>query len=258
MRLPPAPSAAAASVAARALSRTWRWRVSWAGPATDGPEGREEGAAGGGAPGGWRAVRPPAPLEAAVHALWHEHLLPLAVLHRGEGAVALVSRHRDGEILSRVLEGLGYRTARGSSTRGGGSGLREMIRAGRDGVPLAFTPDGPRGPARTCKPGVIRAAAATGLPVVPTAAAASSGRRLASWDGFLVPAPGATVCVSRGEPIAVPGSGEGGRRGPGAYGNDGPVATVGPELEAWCRRVEGAVEAERRRCEDAVRGRVGP
>jgi lysophospholipid acyltransferase (LPLAT)-like uncharacterized protein len=165
--------------------------------------------------------------------------------------VALVSRHRDGEILARVLDGLGYRTARGSSTRGGDSGLREMIRAGREGAPLAFTPDGPRGPARTCKPGVVRAAAATGMPVVPTAAAASSGRRLGSWDGFLVPAPGATVCVSRGAPIAVPASGD------GTGGDDGAALERGLDLEAFRRRVGRAIETERRRCEDAVRGRAG-
>lgn len=255
MKLPAAAAAAAAGAAARALSASWRWRVSRDEPGPAAAAGkRDRGEAAGRREGpGWRRVRPPVPLEPAVYALWHEHLLPLALLHRGEGAVALVSRHRDGEILARVLDGLGYRTARGSSTRGGDSGLREMIRAGREGTPLAFTPDGPRGPARTCKPGVVRAAAATGMPVVPTGAAASSGRRLGSWDDFLVPAPGATVCVSRGAPIAVPASGGGDGTGDGG----GAEPARGFDLEAWCRRVERAIEAERRRCEDAVRGRGG-
>lgn len=225
MRVPPALAAPLAAGAARALAATWRWRRL-------------------GADGEPASVRPPLGLERAVHALWHEHLLPLAMAHRGQGAVALVSEHRDGEILTRVLDGLDVEAARGSSTRGGEEGLREMIRAGRAGRPLAFTPDGPRGPARRCKPGVVRAAAETGLPVIPLAAAASRFRRLGSWDRFLVPAPGARVVVSRGEPLTVP---EVAARAPADEGSGGP-------LRRWTRRVERALEAERRRCEAAARG----
>lgn len=220
MKVPPALGAPLAAGTARALAATWRWR-------RVGDDGEV------------RPVRPPLPLERAVHALWHEHLLPLTMAHRGQGAVALVSEHRDGEILTRVLDGLDVEAARGSSTRGGEEGLREMVRAGREGRPLAFTPDGPRGPARHCKPGVVRAAAETGLPVVPLGAAASRFRRLESWDRFLIPAPTAEVFVSRGEPMAVPEE---------AAESDGG----GDLLRRWTRRVERALEAERRRCEAAA------
>lgn len=220
MKVPPALGAPLAAGTARALAATWRWR-------------RVE------ADGEVRSVRPPLPLDRAVHALWHEHLLPLTMAHRGQGAVALVSEHRDGEILTRVLDGLDVEAARGSSTRGGEEGLREMVRAGREGRPLAFTPDGPRGPARRCKPGVVRAAAETGLPVIPLGAAASRFRRLESWDRFLVPAPTAEVFVSRGEPMAVPEE---------VAESDGG----GDLLRRWTHRVERALEAERRRCEAAA------
>lgn len=227
MKVPPALAAPLAAGTARTLAATWRWR-------------RID------KDGEVRPVRPPLPLEPAVHALWHEHLLPLAMAHRGQGAVALVSEHRDGEILSRVLDGLDVEAARGSSTRGGEEGLREMVRAGRRGRPLAFTPDGPRGPARRCKPGVVRAAAATGLPVVPLSAAASRSRRLASWDRFLVPAPAAEVFVSRGDPLSVPEEAASAGEDPDGEGL----------LRRWTRRVERALEAERRRCEAAAdRGR---
>lgn len=228
MRLPPGPAALLAGGTAALLAATWRWRRVGEGGAV-------------------RAVRPPLDLEPAVYALWHEHLLPLAFAHRGSGAVALVSEHRDGEILVRVLRRLGLRAARGSSTRGGGRGLREMVRAGRAGRPLAFTPDGPRGPARTCRPGVVRAAAETGLPVVPLAAAASAYRRLDSWDRFLVPAPFARVYLSRGASLPVP------RDVAAAWGDD---HGDGPEQPAvvrrWTDRVRAAVERERRRCESAA------
>lgn len=227
MRPPPSVAAAVAGVTAAALASTWRWR-------------RLDDN------GGVRPVRPPLALEPAVYALWHEHLLPLAFAHRGSGTVALVSEHRDGEILVRVLRRLGLAAARGSSTRGGSRGLREMVRAGREGRPLAFTPDGPRGPARRCKPGVIRAAAETGLPVVPLAAAASRARRLESWDRFLVPAPFAAVCLSRGEPLTVP------PEVAGAWG-DGEEGVLEPaRVRRWTDRLEDALEAERRRCEAAA------
>lgn len=234
MKLPPSVAAAAAGVTAAALACTWRWRRL-----------DDDGAP--------RPVRPPLTLEPAVYALWHEHLLPLAFAHRRSGTVALVSEHRDGEILVRVLRRLGLGAARGSSTRGGSRGLRDMVRAGREGRPVAFTPDGPRGPARSCKPGVVRAAAETGLPVVPLGAAASSGRRLDSWDRFLVPSPFSRIYLSRGEALRVP------RDVADAWGHGaGHGDAVGSGVEApavvrrWTERVREALERERRRCEAAA------
>lgn len=228
MRIPAGVAGVLAEAAARPLAASWRWRVL--------------------AEPGRRAAppRPPLPLEPAVYALWHEHLLPLALAHRGAGATALVSRHRDGEILTRVLRRLGHTAARGSSTRGGSEGLRAMIRAGRQGKPLAFTPDGPRGPARHCKPGIVRAAAETGLPIVPLSAAAARGRRLASWDRFLVPAPLTRVVIARGAPIDVP------RALRGAWEDD---ALVDDErVRGWTEQVREALERERARCERSLDG----
>lgn len=245
MRLPTPVVAAVAFGAVRLLSATWRFRR--IGP----PPGRGSGLGGDGSsaasgeppdhahpvggPPEARQVRPvrrPDPLPPAVFALWHAHQLPLAALHAGQGVVALASRHRDGEILSRVLRRLGTATVRGSSSRGGSGGLRAMIRAGRAGRPLAFTPDGPRGPARRCKPGVVLAAAASGRPIIPVAVAARRAWRLSSWDAFLVPAPGTTIYVAYGPPLHVP-----------------PGAAAGTEATLeWTRRVGEAIEAQEALC----------
>lgn len=216
MRIPAALAAPAAWATARLLGAGWRFR-----------DVRTAG----------RLVSP-APLENAVYALWHEHLLPLSVLHRGQGAVALVSRHRDGEILARVLERLGYGSARGSTTRGGAAAFRALVRAGREGRPLAVTPDGPRGPRRSAGPGAARVAAAAGLPLVPVAAAARPAWRLSTWDRFLVPAPGATVWVARGDPLD-----------PAEPGTTGLLARALDDLSAACERAasaRGAGEPHRR------------
>lgn len=139
-----------------------------------------------------------------VFGLWHQRLLPLVFTHRGRGAVVMISRHRDGELIARVIQHLGFATARGSSTRGGSEAARAMLAHVLDGRQVAITPDGPRGPARVLKPGAVALASLGGRPFVPVAAAASGAWRLRSWDRFLVPRPFARVVVAYGEPITVP------------------------------------------------------
>ena len=139
-----------------------------------------------------------------IFALWHSRLLPLTYFHRDRGIAALISRHRDGELVTRVVERLGYETARGSSTRGGEEGLLEMIGWTERGRSLAFTPDGPRGPAERVKPGLAYLASRTGVPILPVAAAARSEWRLRSWDGFRVPKPFSRLVVAYGTAIQVP------------------------------------------------------
>ena len=140
--------------------------------------------------------------KAVIFVLWHEHLLPLVLVHqrRGTSTVALVSEHSDGEYIARMIERFGVGTVRGSSTRGGIQGLKGLIRAAREGHDLALTPDGPRGPARSFKPGALLAAQLTGLPIVPLAAGASAAWRVGSWDRFMVPRPVSVVRVAYGEP----------------------------------------------------------
>jgi lysophospholipid acyltransferase (LPLAT)-like uncharacterized protein len=142
--------------------------------------------------------------ERFILAFWHRHMLLMPYAYRGRRISVLISRSRDGELIARTVARFGIDAARGSSSRGGAAGLRELLRKAAAGYDLAFTPDGPRGPAGVVQPGVILAAAATGLPVQPVAIAASRCRRLRSWDRFLVPLPPATVHVVYGEPLSVP------------------------------------------------------
>jgi lysophospholipid acyltransferase (LPLAT)-like uncharacterized protein len=137
-------------------------------------------------------------------AFWHRHLLLMRYAYRGPKMSVLVSRSRDGELIAQVLERLGISTSRGSTSRGGAAGLRDLLRRARAGWDLAVTPDGPRGPLREVQPGVVLAAAASGLPVIPVAIAPSRRRELGSWDRMIVPLPGSRVHVVYGEPIDVP------------------------------------------------------
>ena len=105
-------------------------------------------------------------------AFWHAHLLLMLHTKWRKPAVVMISQSKDGEYMARVFDHYGVESARGSSTRGGSAALRGMIRHARAGKNLVFTPDGPKGPNRVVKDGVIAAAQATGLPIVPIAFAA--------------------------------------------------------------------------------------
>lgn len=160
----------------RLLASTWRVR-----PVNEGPlnEARRNG-------------------QRVLFALWHGELLPLLWYQRGRGVAVVISEHRDGEIVSQIAESLGYRTVRGSSSRGASRALLGLARALEEGHDGAITPDGPRGPAHVFAPGGAVAAQRAGVPIVPIRASASRAWRLKSWDRFLVPKPFATVTVTMG------------------------------------------------------------
>ena len=136
-------------------------------------------------------------------AFWHRHLLLMPYAYRGRRISVLVSQSKDGELIARTVARLGIDSSRGSSSRGGIAGMRSLLRKAAEGWDIAFTPDGPRGPLREVQPGVILAAAATGLPIQPVAIAASRAKLLRSWDRFLVPLPFSKVHIVYGEPLAV-------------------------------------------------------
>src|ERR1700688_4207742 len=102
-----------------------------------------------------------------VFAFWHRSLLACAYRFRGLDIAILISPSFDGELIARTVERLGFKAIRGSSSRGGAAGLRNMRLASLVGHRCAFTADGPRGPAYVAKPGVAQLANSVGgRPVV--------------------------------------------------------------------------------------------
>jgi lysophospholipid acyltransferase (LPLAT)-like uncharacterized protein len=174
--------------------------------------------------------------DGCIFAVWHARLLPLVFTHRGRGIVMLVSRHRDGEWIARVIERLGFGTARGSSTRGGEEGLREMVSLGEAGRLLGITPDGPRGPAEVVKPGLVFLASRLGRPVIPVASAGRPAWILRSWDRFQVPRPFARVVIGYGDPIEAP-----------AGVSEAEAASCAARIQAALRELTARVEAEAER-----------
>src|SRR5437879_2738352 len=104
---------------------------------------------------------------------WHSRQLMMPLCYGGSRLYILISEHRDGELIHRIVRRFGFDTIRDSTTRGGARALRQMARLGRAGADLAVTPDGPRGPRCVAQPGVVELAKLTGLPIIPLTFAAS-------------------------------------------------------------------------------------
>lgn len=145
-----------------------------------------------------------------IFAFWHAHILPLLWQHRDEGVAVLISQHSDGEIIAHICEALGYTTVRGSTSRGGARALVEMARLLEQGVDVAITPDGPRGPARSIAPGVVYVAQRANVPIVPIYVRASRAWHLRTWDRFMIPKPFARITIRYGNLHRVPNVDTGG------------------------------------------------
>jgi lysophospholipid acyltransferase (LPLAT)-like uncharacterized protein len=141
-------------------------------------------------------------------AFWHECVLLSLHSRWRKPTTAIISRSKDGEIVAGVLHRYGAETARGSSTRGGEVALREVLRDTRAGKNIAVTPDGPKGPRRVVKEGVVYIAQVSGLPVIPFYFTARNKKRLRSWDRQIFPIPLSKAIYVYGPPIAVPRDGD--------------------------------------------------
>lgn len=139
-----------------------------------------------------------------IYAFWHQRQAAFTYTHRNTDAYVLVSRSADGELIARTMELSGIGAVRGSSSRGAIPAAREMIDLLEAGKRVGITPDGPKGPARTVKPGVLYLAERSGCPILPITNSLS--RRLdlrKSWDRFQVPLPFGRICVAYGPPVYV-------------------------------------------------------
>jgi lysophospholipid acyltransferase (LPLAT)-like uncharacterized protein len=132
----------------------------------------------------------------AVYAFWHRCLLASAWHFRNHGINILISRSFDGELIARTVERLGFVAIRGSSSRDGAAGLRNLQRAYFAGNYCAITADGPRGPAQVAKPGVVQLAKLVDATVGAFYAHPHNAWQINSWDRFLIPKPFSRVTVA--------------------------------------------------------------
>ena len=187
----------------RGLSRTWRYRVI----------GRDT-----------LDARPPR-TSPVVYTLWHGQMIPTLCAHRVKTGV-IVSEHKDGEIIARILELFGCFGVRGSSSRGGTRALLEAVRVVEQGIDMAFTPDGPRGPRHSFAQGALILAHRAKVPIVFILAHTDQKWQLRSWDGFEIPKPFARITVAYTPPIAM---------------DDADVRTAAARTDEFKARMESAM-----------------
>ena len=138
----------------------------------------------------------------AVLAHWHGDELGILCLIKRYKAVAMTSTSKDGEIINGFLNLIGVKTSRGSSTRGGVSALKGILRLAKEGFRPSFAVDGPKGPYHKVKPGVLEVAKVLSCPIHPVGVYCSSSFVFKkSWNKSYLPLPFAKIVVLWGPPL---------------------------------------------------------
>ncbi len=135
--------------------------------------------------------------------LWHDAIIACLFSLKTFKLAGLISRHQDGSYLTHAIKFLGITPVRGSASRGGAQATRQLI--DQPDLHVCITPDGPRGPRRTMKDGIVFLASRTGRPVVPTTVTGTSYWAVhAGWSDMIIPKPFSKVLLLAGKPIDVP------------------------------------------------------
>ncbi|MGZ3652960.1 MAG: lysophospholipid acyltransferase family protein [Bdellovibrionota bacterium] len=139
-----------------------------------------------------------------VYAHWHGDELVLVAYYSFRRLAVLASLSKDGTIMARALQLLGYQVFRGSSSKGGARGLIGLIKAVKEGSQAALAVDGPKGPIYEVKPGVVELAQRTGKPIIPVRTRCDRAWYVPrAWNRSYLPKPFARVEVEYGEPLVM-------------------------------------------------------
>ncbi len=147
------------------------------------------------------------PKEKCVFALWHAHQCGVFSCNLERKTAIMVSNSKDGEIISRAANAMGVETVRGSHQRGGAKATYELIKKIKEeDVNGAITIDGPKGPNRVVKKGIIEIAKLANVPIVPAVwwSKDITFLKFKSWDEFRFPLIGTRLVMLFGDPIYLP------------------------------------------------------
>lgn len=146
-----------------------------------------------------------------VLAHWHGNIPGVLFLLKPMRAAPIISTSKDGDFVTMMAEMFGSKVARGSSTRGGASALKAILRLAKEGWRPAIAIDGPKGPRHQAKAGIFEISRIIQGPIIPLAAV--SDREFVfhrAWDKTALPKPFARVQIVWAEPLpAVPRDADG-------------------------------------------------
>lgn len=140
-----------------------------------------------------------------IYASWHQRFFPGIIFFATRKPISImISQSRDGELISKIVNILGWYPVRGSSSKGGRQALRKIKKLVYEGYRVAHIVDGPRGPLGVVKPGLLLIAQASGMPIVPVITSAEKKWVFNSWDRFMVPKPFSRVIIRFSDEICIP------------------------------------------------------
>lgn len=121
---------------------------------------------------------------------WHGrlHMMPYAWNWKRWRNTMLTFDHPLAKAMAEAAKsnGMGMITLSGDNDA---AGLKQAVRLLRRGECLGITPDGPKGPNRRLKPGVIELASMGGARIVLVSFSARRAIEMSTWDRYLVPMP---------------------------------------------------------------------
>jgi len=149
------------------------------------------------------------PNEPFILAMWHGQLLMQALNYRKfkkNGQIkVIVSEHRDGQTIRKVVSHLGVGALEGSSTRGGAKALIGAIKSIKSGIDVAITPDGPKGPIYEVADGIVAIANKTNAKILTCKIIPTKYWQMKSWDKFIIPKPFGKIDFYISEPFNIEG-----------------------------------------------------
>ncbi len=135
---------------------------------------------------------------------WHGRLLMTPFCwNENKKFSMLISSHPDGVLISKAVSYFGIKTIVGSSSKNKFSSFKNIIKEIKSNNAVGITPDGPRGPKRKVKEGIISLAKLTQVPILPLAFGSKFGKELNSWDKFLLISPFNKFVAVWGNPIHI-------------------------------------------------------
>ncbi len=147
------------------------------------------------------------PEEPIIVALWHGEMLMVPFIYhkmrKKKNLVAMISEHKDGELVGKLFQYTGVSNIRGSSSRGAARVFLSAIAEIKNGKDIAITPDGPRGPRFSIADGIVALSKKTDSKIVAIRVKATKAWNLKSWDRFLIPKPFGTITYEVSEPFSV-------------------------------------------------------
>ena len=139
-----------------------------------------------------------------LYCVWHDLMAFPIFAGKHKHTSALVSRHQDGSFLAESMRLMGISAVRGSTKRGGTQAVRQMMSVAED-KHIVITPDGPRGPRRKIKNGIVFLASHSRRLIVPVAFSCHRFWSIrGSWTDLVLPQPFTKVYGLTGTPIHVP------------------------------------------------------